>query len=181
MNPHIQTKWSRRLTSVHSMSQATALAIVIPILYFPFMWLAFDFKLSPYSGMLLFSPAFAICSLVRVPLLGLVVGIGFLTLSHIAVSFSLARSKIWLISTCLVLAAISTESSREIYQKTKTVVGDGCDAQWSRGQSLRTLFLEARVAANSSEAQMRFDLRRVSLECWLNRVVHRTNNNLNAS
>jgi hypothetical protein len=78
--------------------QALALAIVIHVLYLPLMWLVFDFKLSPFSGVLVLSPAFAICSLVRVPFLGLVVCIGFLPLAYITVSFSLARSRIWLIS-----------------------------------------------------------------------------------
>ncbi len=121
--------------------QAIAVAIVISVLYLPLMWVAFDFKLSPFSGVLLLSPAFSICSLVRVPFLGLVVCIGFVTFAYIAVSLSLAHARIWLISTCLVLVAISTESSREIYQKTKTAAGHGLGSAAIEGTIIKRIVL----------------------------------------
>ena len=105
--------------------QFVALAIAIPVLYLPFLWLAFDFEFSPYSGVLILSPAYAISSLVRIPFLGPVICIAFLALAWCVVFICLYHSKLWLIPVCLVLAVISTASSYEIYEKTKNMIGNG--------------------------------------------------------
>lgn len=53
----------------------------------------------------------------------------------------LARSRIGVNSTFLVLGAISTESSREIYQKVQTVVGDGWRSAAIEGIMIKSLVL----------------------------------------
>ena len=118
-------------------NSAIALAIVVPILYLPFLWFAFEFEPSPYSGVFVLSPAFAICNLIRVPFFGPVVCIAFLALAYVAVSYFLTRSRIWLIVSCLALGAISTESSREIYHATRAGAGYGLQSTLVEGTIIK--------------------------------------------
>lgn len=118
-------------------NSAIALAIVIPVLYLPFIWFAFEFELSPYSGVVVLSPAFTICNLIRVPFFGPVVCIAFLALAYVAVSYFLTRSRIWLIVTCLALGAISTESSREVYHATRAGAGYGLQSTLVEGTIIK--------------------------------------------
>ena len=71
------------------------------------------------------TPAYAICSLIRIPFLGPVICLAFLLLAYGLVYMCLNRSNLWLTVVCVILAAISTASSREIYQQTKRMIGHG--------------------------------------------------------
>lgn len=118
-------------------NSAIALAIVVPVLYLPFLWFAFEFEPSPYSGVVVLSPAFSICSPIRVPFFGPVVCIAFLALAYVAVSYFLTRSRIWLIVCCIALGAISTESSREIYHATRAGAGYGLQSTLVEGTIIK--------------------------------------------
>lgn len=138
MSETVQPKEIVALRSVGFLkSSAIALAVVIPVLYLPFLWLAFEFELSPYSGVVVLSPAFTICSPIRVPFFGTVVCIAFLALAYVAVSYFLTRSRIWLIVCCIALGAISTESSREIYHATRSGAGYGLQSTLVEGTIIK--------------------------------------------
>jgi len=104
-------------------THALTCAIAIAVLYLPLIWLAFDFELSPDSGVLLLTPAYVFCIFVPVPFLGPIVCIGFLILAYGLVFSLLTRSRFWLILVCVMIVCISTFSSREIYQRTKPLLG----------------------------------------------------------
>jgi len=104
-------------------AHARTCAIAIPVLYLPLIWLTFDFEFSPDSGVLLLTPAYIFCNFVPVPFLGPVVCIGYLLLAYSLVFALSNRSSSWMILVCVMIVCISILSSREIFQRTKPLLG----------------------------------------------------------